>query len=679
VYIHRTYFNDDFLPAQINLKLLFSLHSLMRVLLYGSRGWIGTQYANYLAQEHPDITVIAATARAGTLVDVERELDEVKPDRVICFVGRTHGTIEGIEYPTIDYLEQPGKLSENVRDNLLAPLSLAMLCRDRGVHMTYLGTGCIFTYETLAAGDSHAGFSPSDTPNFTGSSYSTVKGATDVLMHLLEGTVLNLRIRMPIVGYDCARNFITKIKTYSKVCSMANSMTVLPDFYPLITSKIRNGETGTMNMTNPGSITHNEILRMYKDLVDKDFTWSNFTVEEQSAILASGRSNTVLDSSEAEAAGIPPIRDSLHQLFLSYRVDESFQRPNIDGLPDLPSTVMLVTGGAGFIGSTFINHIFSVTKRMRIINFDALYYCADHKNVLDEVRSSSRYTFVNGNLQSFELVKHMLRSHGVTHIVHFAAQSHVQNSFDNARQYTMDNVVGTHNLLEAARTDCPTLARFVHVSTDEVYGESMFGSDEKTKDEQSVLCPTNPYAASKAAAELIAQSYAHSFKMPIIITRGNNVYGPHQYPEKLIPRFIAQLTAGEKVTVQGDGSCVRAFLHSSDVAVAFECILRKGTIGEIYNIGCDEEGMEHSVIDVANRLIALIHPGADPNEWISFVEDRPFNDKRYYISNKKLKDLGWDITVDFDEGLRGLIDDKPCLSLSLKQRDQLRRYSESLA
>ena len=137
------------------------------------------------------------------------------------------------------------------------------------------------------------------------------------------------------------------------------------------------------------------------------------------------------------------------------------------------------------------------------------------------------------------------------------------------------------------------MIKFIHVSTDEVYGESMLEVNESHKTEQSVLCPTNPYAATKAAAELMAQSYNHSFNMPIIITRGNNVYGPNQYPEKLIPRFIEQLQADKKVTIQGDGSCVRAFLHSHDTATAFETILLKGKIGEIYNIGCDE-GMEYS-------------------------------------------------------------------------------------
>ena len=214
--------------------------------------------------------------------------------------------------------------------------------------------------------------------------------------------------------------------------------------------------------------------------------------------------------------------------------------------------------------------------------------------------------------------------------------------------------MGTHNLLEVNRVYNKNLVKFIHVSTDEVYGESMLETDEKHKTEQSVLCPTNPYAATKASAELMAQSYNHSFKMPIIITRGNNVYGQNQYPEKLIPKFIKLLKEDKKVTIQGDGSCVRAFLHAYDTATAFETILLKGKIGEIYNIGCDE-GMEHSVLDVSKQLIKMIKNTDKYEDWIEYVEDRPYNDLRYYISNRKVKDLGWNIQVDFINGLKDLI------------------------
>ena len=230
---------------------------------------------------------------------------------------------------------------------------------------------------------------------------------------------------------------------------------------------------------------------------------------------------------------------------------------------------------------------------------------------------------------------------------------HVQNSFEDSLQYTQDNILGTHTLLECFRVYGKNMKIFIHVSTDEVYGESMLDVDENHKTEQSVLCPTNPYAATKAGAELIAQSYNHSFGMPIIITRGNNVYGPNQYPEKVIPRFIQQLKNGEKVTIQGDGSCVRAFMHVSDTVDAFVKILENGKIGEIYNIGCDE-GMEYSIMDVAKILIRDICQTEDYDKWITYIEDRPFNDQRYYITNQKLKDLGWSIKISFEEGIKNL-------------------------
>jgi dTDP-glucose 4,6-dehydratase len=313
---------------------------------------------------------------------------------------------------------------------------------------------------------------------------------------------------------------------------------------------------------------------------------------------------------------------------------------------------LLVTGGCGFIGSNFINYIFASNK-YKIINFDAMYYCADEKNVIGDIRNNPNYTLVKGNLCSEDLINHVLKSCEIEQVVHFAAQSHVQNSFDDSLQFTKDNILGTHVLLECCRK-YGKITKFIHVSTDEVYGESMNSVDEKHKTEHSILCPTNPYAATKAGAELIAQSYNHSYKMPIIITRGNNVYGPNQYPEKLIPRFIQLLQNDKPVTIQGTGSSVRAFLHAIDTAAAFQCILENGKIGEIYNIGCDE-GMEFSVAEVAKMLIRKIKNTEDYDKWISYIEDRPFNDQRYYISNQKLKDLGWKISVTFEQGLNALL------------------------
>jgi dTDP-glucose 4,6-dehydratase/UDP-glucose 4,6-dehydratase len=316
---------------------------------------------------------------------------------------------------------------------------------------------------------------------------------------------------------------------------------------------------------------------------------------------------------------------------------------------------LLVTGGCGFIGSNFVNYYFKQNSDVTIVNLDAMYYCASETNVSEDVRNSNRYHLVKGNLCSYDLIANILNIYQIDTIIHFAAQSHVQNSFEDALQYTHDNVQGTHTLLEASRK-YGKIVRFIHISTDEVYGKSMLNENEEKKNENSILCPTNPYAATKAAAELIAKSYYHSFKMPIIITRGNNVYGPNQYPEKLIPRFIQQLKKDEKVTIQGDGSNVRAFLHVNDVCSALKLVLERGEIGEIYNVGSDDHH-EYTVLQIANILIEKIKKTTTHNDWITYIEDRPFNDKRYYISNEKVKQLGWTIDMDFDNGINELINE----------------------
>jgi len=198
---------------------------------------------------------------------------------------------------------------------------------------------------------------------------------------------------------------------------------------------------------------------------------------------------------------------------------------------------LLVTGGCGFIGSNFINYYFYNNIDVNIINLDAMYYCANELNINEEIRNSNRYHLIKGNLCSIDLLNHILDNYKIDTVIHIAAQSHEQNSFEDSLKYTYDNILGTHTLLESCRK-YGGIQKFIHISTDEVYGESLLSEDEEKKNEQSILCPTNPYAATKAGAELIANSYRFSFKMPIIITRGNNVYGPCQYPEKLIPRFI---------------------------------------------------------------------------------------------------------------------------------------------
>lgn len=269
----------------------------MKILIYGSKGWIGSQVCKYLI--HDNHMVFHGESRIDNEQDVENEIIKLKPTHVMSFVGRTYGKIGNKMFNTIDYLEQEGKLVENVRDNLYGPIVLALICKKYNIHLTYLGTGCIFEFDDKHPfGTEENGFTEDDKPNFFGSSYSIVKGFTDQLMHLLDKEVLNLRIRMPITSENNSRNFITKILNYQKICSIPNSMTVLDELIPIMIDMALNKITGTFNMVNPGLITHNEILEMYKEIVDKNFKWENFTIDEQNKILSAKRSNNYLDTNK---------------------------------------------------------------------------------------------------------------------------------------------------------------------------------------------------------------------------------------------------------------------------------------------------------------------------------------------------------------------------------------------
>lgn len=307
--------------------------------------------------------------------------------------------------------------------------------------------------------------------------------------------------------------------------------------------------------------------------------------------------------------------------------------------------MILVTGGCGFIGSNFINWYLETYPNARIVNIDRVDYCAKE----DNVHPCERHTFVKGDINDMELVSSLLHTHQPEYLVHFAAQSHVDNSFGNSIQFTRDNIMGTHTLLECARK-YGKLTRFLHMSTDEVYGE--VSMDHPGCDELSVLNPTNPYAATKSGAELIARSYFYSFKLPVVVVRCNNVYGPNQYPEKLIPKFSDLIQRGYKCPVHGNGGSRRNFIHAVDVSRALGLILEKGELNTVYNIGTTNE---YNVLEITQKLLDVLKPGEMYMDWVEFVEDRLFNDMRYSVDSTKLRALGWDETIDFQDGLSQLL------------------------
>ena len=311
---------------------------------------------------------------------------------------------------------------------------------------------------------------------------------------------------------------------------------------------------------------------------------------------------------------------------------------------------VLITGGYGFIASNYLVYLVNKYKDINFYNYDCLLYCASVKNV-EEIEKEPNFKTTMNLLQNKEFLLSYLDDNKIDCVMHFAAQSHVEYSFNNSLDYTNDNIYGTHILLECCRI-YGKINKFIHMSTDEVYGESMLNDDVK-KNENSILCPTNPYAATKAAAEMLCVAYYKSFNIPIIIIRSNNIYGDKQYIDKVIPRFIIQLLKNEKCTIQGDGSCVRSFLHIDDLIKCLELIMNEGKIGEIYNVGLGEE---ISIIDLSKKLIKLIKKSDDYENHISYINDRDFNDKRYYISDDKIKLLGWNRKIDLDIGLKRTID-----------------------
>jgi dTDP-glucose 4,6-dehydratase len=292
----------------------------------------------------------------------------------------------------------------------------------------------------------------------------------------------------------------------------------------------------------------------------------------------------------------------------------------------------LVTGGCGFIGSNFLNIMKERHPDIDFVNIDKIDYCSNIHNVNHGVAK-----FIQHNLCNVGILQKLIEEYKFDYVFHFAAQSHVDNSFTSPLGFTMDNTYGTHTLIEVCRRHIPNV-EFIHFSTDEVYGESK--TDDPFTEETGVLRPTNPYSASKAAAEMIIRSYAKSFGMNIKIIRCNNVYGPNQYPEKLIPKFIRLLKNNQKCTIHGVNSANvrRAFMHVHDVVDAVEVVWKNGKSGEVYNIASDDE---LSVMDVTKLIIKTLKNTEDYDEWIEYVEDRPFNDKRYHICAKKLKELGW--------------------------------------
>jgi len=312
---------------------------------------------------------------------------------------------------------------------------------------------------------------------------------------------------------------------------------------------------------------------------------------------------------------------------------------------------LLVTGGAGFIGSNFIRYLLNKPSASsadkvdyEIINFDLLTYAGNLENLKD-IKENKNYQFVKGDIADKDLVNKLVKDCDI--IVNFAAESHVDRSILESSDFIRTNIVGTHNLLEAARAN--GLKRFHHISTDEVFGH--LGPDDPPFNENTPYAPRSPYSASKAASDHLVRAYFHTHNLPVTISNCSNNYGPYQFPEKLHGLFITNLLEGKKVPVYGDGLQVRDWLFVEDHCEAIELIIRKGKIGETYCVGGN---CEKSNIEIAKKILEFLNMG---EEMIEYVQDRPGHDRRYAINFIKIKnELGWKPRISFEDGMRKTVE-----------------------
>ena len=301
---------------------------------------------------------------------------------------------------------------------------------------------------------------------------------------------------------------------------------------------------------------------------------------------------------------------------------------------------ILVTGGAGFIGSNFVRFILTNTDNVAVINLDSLTYSGNLENLAD-VENDPRYTFVRGDIRDRELLRGLFRQNRISGVIHFAAESHVDRSIISAKPFVDTNIDGTLSLLETGR-ECG-VERFLQVSTDEVYGS--LGAEGKFT-EETPLAPNSPYSASKASADMLVRAFVHTHDFPAIITRCSNNYGPYQFPEKLIPLMILNAMEDRSLPVYGDGMNVRDWIYVEDHCEGVWEVYRRGRVGEVYNLGGD---CEKPNIEIVRSILSLLDK---PESLISYVKDRPGHDRRYAMDIGKIqKELGWHPKTDFETGL----------------------------
>ncbi|CAF4772129.1 unnamed protein product [Rotaria sp. Silwood1] len=567
-----------------------------------------------LPSNHPDLAMSYNNIEvAGQIVlynyhhgkpsiqEIKEKINNDKPDRIIIIINEKNSS----------------KLIDTINDHLLIPLYVAQATTTSYSPIPVLLLTCISNDNNL----------------------NIIQNATDQLINIYSH-IVNAKLLTPVNDEDINENYFESLWTTNP--EELHHITVLSDILPILLALIHDGKVnGQINICNKGTIS----LKYFKTIYSNE-------IKQENILPQSVPIDDITDKFEQwNKQMISPETRQLYQAsFLLPNVlksiEQILQQQKIH-MNRNTSKILLVTGGCGFIGSTFINHWIETYPNDKIINIDRLDPVANMKNISNP--NSPNYTFILADINNKDIVLHLFNQYNITHIVHFAVQAHLDSSFGNSITFTESNVYGTHSVLEASRI-YGKIQKFIHISTDEVYGETPSGSNQ----EICLLNPLNPYAATIAAAEFLVKSYGESFKLQYCIIRLCNVYGPRQHFEKVIPTFINTLLHGEKIKIHGDGKQIRHFLYVDDVIHAIEIILNKGKTKMIYNIGTKNE---LNVLDIAKYILEKLQLNKNLDDVIIYVKPRSFSEKRYCTTICGLvKSLGWKEEISFDQGLEKTIE-----------------------
>ncbi|CAF1208560.1 unnamed protein product [Rotaria sordida] len=470
------------------------------------------------------------------------------------------------------------------------------------------------------------------------SSINVVQNAKDELINLFSN-VIHAKLYTSITDEDL--NEIILLKRLNSLWKhdpeQAHHITILSDILPILLALIHDGKAqGQIDVCNKGTISLNWLEQFISNQSESEINIPQI-IDTDDFIDQFEKWNKEMISPETrhlyQASFVVPNASKSIGQYLQQKLINRNQNT---------TRILLVTGGCGFIGSTFINHWLEKYPEDKIINIDRLDPVSNIKNIQNS--TSSNYSLIVADVANKDIVLHLMKQYNITHIFHFAVQAHLDNSFGNSITFTESNVFGTHSVLEATRI-YGKIIKFIHISTDEVYGETPVGSYQET----SLLNPMNPYAATIAAAECLVKSYGDSFKLSYCIIRLSNVYGPRQHIEKGIPIFINSLLNEQNLVIHGDGKQIRNYTYVDDVINAIDIIFNKGKTKMIYNIGTKDQ---LSVLDIVKKLFKKIQPNKKLEDIIIYDKPRSFTDKRYSTTTSgAAKTLGWQAQVSFDEGL----------------------------